>query len=223
MPTPNRTPEHDRGTRPTRHLPESAAKTGGCPAGDDRCHQVGRGAPSVGGDRPRIVVNLNYEKLHDDAAGAGLIGDGEPISAGELRRLCCDADLLPAVLGGGSEVLDVGREHRLVTPAIRAALRLRDGGCIFPGCETRTISLRSPSRDSLVGRRPNCAQQSGLVVSPPPRADRTRQVRDPRPVADPARPRRDPRNHPAPTLRPPTQPLRHARHHTGQDPGQLAG
>ena len=45
------------------------------------------------------------------------------------------ADLLPAVLGGASEVLDVGRAQRLVTPAIRAALALRDGGCVFPGCE----------------------------------------------------------------------------------------
>ena len=52
-----------------------------------------------------------------------------------LRQWLCDADLMPAVLGGPSEVLDVGRTQRLVTPAIRAALELRDGGCIFPGCD----------------------------------------------------------------------------------------
>ena len=97
-------------------------------------HQRGRKAPAVAGDRPRIVVTVDYAKLTALAAGAGLIGDREPISAGELRRLCCDADILPAVLGGASEVLDVGREARLVTPAIRAALNLRDGGCVFPGC-----------------------------------------------------------------------------------------
>ncbi|MFV0450835.1 MAG: hypothetical protein ACK5LS_01115, partial [Propioniciclava sp.] len=38
-------------------------------------------------------------------------------------------------LNGPSEVLDVGREQRLVTPAIRAALHARDRGCVFPGCE----------------------------------------------------------------------------------------
>ena len=43
---------------------------------------------------------------------------------------------MPAVLGGASEILDVGRSQRLVTPAIRAALELRDGGCVFPGCNT---------------------------------------------------------------------------------------
>lgn len=82
-------------------------------------------------------MKLDYAKLHDEAAGAGLIGNDEPISAGELRLLCCDAGIIPAVLGGASEVLDVGREERLATPAIRLALILRDGGCAFPTCTTR--------------------------------------------------------------------------------------
>ncbi len=100
-------------------------------------HQTTRQAPTSGGDRPRVLVRLDYAALLAEAIGAGLIGDGEPISAGELRRLCCDAGIAPAVLGGPSEVLDVGREQRLVTPAIRTALVLRDGGCTFPTCHTR--------------------------------------------------------------------------------------
>ena len=101
-------------------------------------HQNGRQAPGVAGDRPRIVVTLNYDQLRAGAAGAGLIGD-QPLSAGELRRLCCDADLIPAVLGAAGEVLDVGRSCRLVTPAIRTALTLRDKGCIFPRCDAPAI------------------------------------------------------------------------------------
>ena len=100
-------------------------------------HHSQRRAPSTGGDRPRVIVTLDYDRLHRAAAGAGLIADGEALSAGELRRLCCDADLVPTVLGGESEVLDVGRAHRLVTRALRTALILRDGGCVFPGCTTR--------------------------------------------------------------------------------------
>jgi hypothetical protein len=100
-------------------------------------------APVNGGDRPRIVITLSYDKLAKhavDAAlcpsslGATLIGSGEPVPASLVRQWLCDADLLPAVLGGPSEVLDVGRTERLVTPAIRAALELRDRGCVFPGC-----------------------------------------------------------------------------------------
>jgi len=51
-----------------------------------------------------------------------------------LRRLACDAELIPAVLGSRSEPLDVGRTRRLVTPAIWAALVIRDRHCAFPGC-----------------------------------------------------------------------------------------
>ena len=51
-----------------------------------------------------------------------------------MRRVCCDAEIIPVVLRGDSELLDVGRSKRLVTPAIRTALIARDGGCVFPTC-----------------------------------------------------------------------------------------
>jgi hypothetical protein len=98
-------------------------------------------APNHGGDRPRIVITLPYDKLIKNCWDAELLSTGEQIDAGTARRLLCDADLMPAILGGPSEILDVGRSQRLVTPAIRAALELRDGGCVFPGCAT-------PARDS---------------------------------------------------------------------------
>jgi len=91
--------------------------------------------PDAGLGSARVVVQLSYDKLLDDAAGAGLIAPGVKLSAGELRRLCCGADVIPAVLGSRSEPLDVGRDHRLVTQAQRIALALRDGGCAFPGCD----------------------------------------------------------------------------------------
>ena len=97
-------------------------------------------APNHGGDRPRIVITLPYDKLLTDCTDARLLSTGDTIDPGTTRRLLCDADLMPAILGGPSEILDVGRSQRLVTPAIRAALELRDGGCVFPGCAT-------PARD----------------------------------------------------------------------------
>jgi hypothetical protein len=50
-------------------------------------------------------------------------------SAAAVRRLACDADILPVVLGTNSQILDVGRTHRLVTLALRLALVVRDHGC----------------------------------------------------------------------------------------------
>ena len=102
-------------------------------------HSLEALAPSHGGDRPRIVVTVSYDKLLKRCVDAGLVSSGEAIGAAALRQLACDADLLPVVLSGSSEPLDVGRTQRLVTPAIRAALEVRDGGCVFPGCD------RSPS------------------------------------------------------------------------------
>ncbi|MGV8908438.1 MAG: DUF222 domain-containing protein [Propionicimonas sp.] len=91
-------------------------------------------APTHGGDRPRVVVMLDYEKLKERCIDARLLSVGESISAAALRQLACDADVLPAVLNGPTQPLDVGRAQRLVTGPIRAALELRDRGCAFPGC-----------------------------------------------------------------------------------------
>lgn len=63
----------------------------------------------------------------------GMLDGG--ISVPQSQAVACDADLLPAILGGPSGILDVGRDHRLVTPTIRAALAARDQGCVFPGCD----------------------------------------------------------------------------------------
>jgi hypothetical protein len=51
-------------------------------------------------------------------------------------RLRAAAAQLPPVLGGApSQPLDVGRATRVIQPAQRAALTVRDGGCVFPGCD----------------------------------------------------------------------------------------
>jgi hypothetical protein len=98
---------------------------------------VEKSKPVGGVGGAKVIVKLDYHQLRHDAAAAGLIGEDQPVSAGELRQLCCDAEVVPAVLGGPGEVLDVGRSSRLVTPGIRTALILRDGGCAFPGCDVR--------------------------------------------------------------------------------------
>lgn len=92
-------------------------------------------APTVAGDRPRVVVHIREGDLRDRAEQAGLLASGESITSGELRRLCCDADLTPITSSSDGVVLDVGRTHRLVTPDIRLALADRDGRCQFPGCQ----------------------------------------------------------------------------------------
>ena len=56
-------------------------------------------------------------------------------TAAQARRLACNAHLIPAVLGGESEILDLGRAQRLFTAPQRRALLLRDRTCRAEGCD----------------------------------------------------------------------------------------
>ncbi|MET8039608.1 DUF222 domain-containing protein [Micromonospora sp. NPDC005215] len=90
--------------------------------------------PDNGGDGPQLVVTVSLDDLVNGVR-AGTLETAARLTPGAVRRLACDANLLPAVLGGNSQVLDVGRQRRLFTGPLRRALVLRDGGCAFPGCD----------------------------------------------------------------------------------------
>ena len=96
---------------------------------------TGGDIPAHGGIRPHIAVTINLNDLIQ--AGKQHTGDltfGHGLSAAAIRQLACDAGIIPVVLGSASQPLDVGREARTVTPAIRRALIARDQGCVIPGC-----------------------------------------------------------------------------------------
>lgn len=89
--------------------------------------------PLQGGDATTVVVTID---LKDLMAGTGVatLNDGTPISAGEARRLACQAQIIPAVLGTDSEVLDYGRSSRFFKRAQRRALRVKYPTCGTQGC-----------------------------------------------------------------------------------------
>ena len=89
--------------------------------------------PETHGAVPRLTVTIGYEELRD-RSGIGVTETGEHLSASAIRRICCDAEVIPAVLGGQSHVLDVGRQQRFATTAIWNALVARDRHCRFPRC-----------------------------------------------------------------------------------------
>src|SRR6266508_3190272 len=95
---------------------------------------VSGGPPRQGGEVPQLVITIDYAKLRDEV-GVGVLDTGEALSPGTVRRLACDAQIIPAILGGDSVPLDLGRGERLCTPAQRPALIIRDKGCAFPGCD----------------------------------------------------------------------------------------
>ena len=60
--------------------------------------------------------------------------DGQ-LSQATIERLCCDAAFTRVIKDGKSQVLDVGRKTRNISPALRRALIARDRGCTEDGCD----------------------------------------------------------------------------------------
>lgn len=121
---------------------------------------VGRGVSSPGAepktDKAQVLVTISLQALTDNHGRCGACGQLQPVGplgqptvtghAGGLtatgqvlapsavRKLACEAGIIPALLGTDSEPLELGRAARYFTPGQKRALWLRDGGCTYPGC-----------------------------------------------------------------------------------------
>ena len=82
----------------------------------------------------RLLLMADYDTISRQLRD-GRLGDGTPIPARTLRRLACDAQILPAIFKGGSQPLDLGRARRAANTAQRAALVARDKHCIGCGAQ----------------------------------------------------------------------------------------
>jgi len=81
------------------------------------------------GVKATIIVRIDKDQLADEVGVATCDAVATPISLRALRELAVDASILPIVMNGTSEVLDMGREERLFNWRQRMALAERDGGC----------------------------------------------------------------------------------------------
>ncbi|GMA31290.1 HNH endonuclease signature motif containing protein [Litorihabitans aurantiacus] len=110
-------------------------------AGPEEIEQRDPGPPGHTPDSSPTSRDRHPRPIHEDPraprtarTGRGNLPHAGPVAVSSLRRLACDADLIPVVLGTAGDVVDVGRAHRLVPASMRRALIARDAGCIFPGC-----------------------------------------------------------------------------------------
>lgn len=102
---------------------------------------------SSGNDRNLLVVHVDAERLVDvptDLPTGRLrprchVENGPGLDHRTARRIACDAALVAVIHHvGEGEPLRLGRKTRAISAAQRRALRIRDGGCRFPGCHRRT-------------------------------------------------------------------------------------
>jgi hypothetical protein len=89
--------------------------------------------PECGGRKPHLNVLIRLEDLEDRARGA-MLDFGGKLSPESLRLLACDAAVVPVVMNGAGQPLDVGRATRTIPDGLRRAVAARDGGCARPGC-----------------------------------------------------------------------------------------
>jgi hypothetical protein len=85
-------------------------------------------------NRPNVAVTVQETDL-ENRASAGCLAFGGIPSPEALRRMCCDANVIPVVLDGAGRPIDVGRSQRSIPPWIRRAVQVRDRGCAHPGCD----------------------------------------------------------------------------------------
>jgi 5-methylcytosine-specific restriction protein A len=89
--------------------------------------------PECGGRRPHLNVLIRLEDL-ENRARAACLDFGGTVSPESLRMLCCDAAVVPIVMNGRGQPLDVGRITRTIPDGLRRAVAARDRGCAHPGC-----------------------------------------------------------------------------------------
>ena len=90
--------------------------------------------PECGGRRPHVNVLIRLEDL-ENRARAACLDFGGPVAPESLRVLCCDAAVVPIVMNGTGQPLDVGRMTRTIPDGLRRAVAARDRGCAHPGCD----------------------------------------------------------------------------------------
>ncbi|HKU30423.1 MAG TPA: DUF222 domain-containing protein [Arthrobacter sp.] len=108
--------------------------------------------PANGGLKPQVNVYIGAEDLCTQLSPSGIAdpttnqssipprlstGTGTftgPLHPETIRKIACDADILPVLLGTDGQILDIGRTSRVFPPHIRKALNARDQGCAFPDC-----------------------------------------------------------------------------------------
>lgn len=125
-----RSPERDGGDRGTADDHGSSFGSGG--SFDDRNGPGPGGAVVEDEVLERITAALDYAQLVGVEPAA--LGDGTPLPFSVFAQLVCESHVHRVLFSAAGEVLDVGRQARLFTPAQTRGVLARDVSCRFPRC-----------------------------------------------------------------------------------------
>ncbi|MFL4479602.1 HNH endonuclease signature motif containing protein [Paeniglutamicibacter sp. ORCA_105] len=114
-------------TPPQRHLQGlmNLIKAAGKPS---------NGKKTTGLPSPKTLIIATLAEFQGLADTHGLTHTGQQLSPAELRQALCNGGAIPAVMGGDSQILDLGQEQRFFPDYMREIILGIYGGCIVPGC-----------------------------------------------------------------------------------------
>ena len=91
--------------------------------------------PLNGGLKTQLIISCTEEDLRrTDRLGTAYTTYSGPMPLSLFSQSLCDPEITNITYGTGQEIINVGRSHRLFTPAQRKLLFARDLGCAFPDC-----------------------------------------------------------------------------------------
>ena len=126
----------------------------------------------------QINVLIGLDALRGDTDHAGVTDAGTELAPETVRRLACDSEIIPIILGGRGGPADIGRTRRTVPTRLRRLLVARDKHCVWPGCHRTALTLRRPPPHPLGRGRPHRPRQPRAAVPHPPPAPPTSTVTD---------------------------------------------
>jgi len=87
--------------------------------------------------RPVILAMTEMSVLRDQLKVKGFceLADGTKLTSRQIRRMACEADIIPMVLDTNGVCLDMGDAFRLATHKQRLALRALHATCAVEGCD----------------------------------------------------------------------------------------
>ena len=115
---------------------------------------------------PELSIVSDLETLRNGLHAHSIleVSGGAQLPIETIRRLACEANIIPVVMNGEGVTLDVGRARRLATRAQRLALRAMFPACFVPGCDVpfdrcdvhHLEPFAAGGRTDLQALRPTC-------------------------------------------------------------------
>jgi len=126
------------------------------------------GHPGVVGPSPEISLIINANDIQPDTGELtqAFTPTGVRLAGGTMCTLTCDLTIFPIVVDSLGVPLDMGRAIRTPSTHQRRALAVRDGGCVFNGCDAHPDQCHAHHIDHWTNQLGNTDVKRMVLLCP---------------------------------------------------------